>query len=56
MSTLSFLLGLFFATFNTTTVPAANINGGFRTETTTTTTSKDGADFIIGDDLNNRKP
>jgi len=53
MSTLSFLLGLFFATFNNTAAPV-HTDGGKKTETQTST-GKDRADFIIGDDTVGRK-
>ena len=54
MSTLSFLLGLFFATFNNTSAPV-NYEGGQKTETKTSV-GKDRADFIIGEDTVGRKP
>lgn len=54
MSTLSFLLGLFFATFNNTSAPV-NYEGGQKAETKTSV-GKDRADFIIGDDAINRNP
>ncbi len=54
MPTLTFLLSLFFATFHTTAVPAIN-DGGKKTETKTSV-GKDQSDYIIGDDLNLRKP
>ena len=52
MATLTFLLGLFFANFNNTSVPA---HGGLKFETKTSI-GKDRADFIIGDDGISRKP
>jgi len=54
MSTLYFLLGLFFATFNNTAAPV-HTDGGKKTETQTTI-GKDHADFIIIDDAHPRKP
>ena len=52
MATLTFLLGLFFANFNNTSVPA---HGGLKFETKTSI-SKDHADYIVGDDTIGRKP
>ena len=52
MATLTFLLGLFFANFNNTSVPA---HGGLKFETKTSI-GKDRADFIIIDESIGRKP
>ena len=54
MATLTFLLGLFFANFNNTSVPA-HADGGLKFETKTSI-GKDRADFIIIDESIGRKP
>ena len=54
MATLTFLLGLFFANFNNTSVPV-NAGSGQKFETKTSI-GKDRADFVIGDDEIGRKP
>ncbi len=52
MPTLTFLLGLFFATFNNISTPV-NTGGGKETKTTI---GKDRGEFIIGDEILGRKP